>query len=60
MTLEQQIEQVSEAISIMEERTHDPSEWAKFNDIHLTLCELSGQLVELREIQKWNLRMKGN
>jgi hypothetical protein len=59
MTLEQQIDQVSEAISGMEERTHHPDEWAKINDMHLTICELKGQLKELRDIEKRNLNLKG-
>lgn len=59
MTLEQQIDQVSEAISGMEERTHHSDEWSKLNDLHLTICEFKGQLEELREIEKRNLNLKG-
>ena len=58
-TLEQDILALSEKLDASEEATTNSDEWAKLNDMHLILCELSGQLVELREIQKRNLKIKG-
>jgi hypothetical protein len=58
-TLEQDIVALREKIDAAEENTRQSDEWAILNDMHLTLCEFSGQLVEFREIQKRNLKLKG-
>lgn len=57
-SIEQDIDALSDRLSAMTEQSHEPDEWAQINNMHLTLCELKGQLVELREREKRNLNMK--
>lgn len=58
MTLEKQIDELSATVTGMGERTRHPDEWVKLNNLHLMVCELKGQLEELREMEKRNLNLR--
>ena len=58
MTLEEKIDSASDDLSAMSNRASQPDEWQLINDMHLTICELKGQLVQLRQTEKRNIGMK--
>lgn len=57
-TLEHDIDALADRLSGMSDRARHANEWEQINMMHLTVCELKAELVELRHRELRNLKME--